>query len=155
MTDGDELASVWNQYSTKLLLVARAVGEPAEDAVQEAFLKLASQYKMPEDPMAWLVVVVRNQLLTWNRTGTRRRNHLIAKSSQQAWFAESDSSIQIDSTIVSERLQTLEPLNRQIVVMHLWGELSFEQIGLVMNSPRSTVHRKYREAITRLRKELK
>ena len=35
----EQLVSAWNDYADRLLLIIRAFGDPAEDAVQEAFIQ--------------------------------------------------------------------------------------------------------------------
>ena len=52
MLDPETLTAVWDQHADRLLLVARSTGGPAEDAVQEAFVALATQTQLPDDPMA-------------------------------------------------------------------------------------------------------
>ncbi len=85
-----ELSRLWTQYAERLLIVARAIGEPAEDAVQEAFIKLATQVRVPDEPMAWLVTVVRNQLLQWHRSGERQHRRHEQAAQQRGWFVATD-----------------------------------------------------------------
>lgn len=82
MIEATTLAELWDDHSDRLLLIARSIGGPAEDAVQEAFVALASQAIMPTDPMAWLVRVTRNRLLQWHRSGKRRRTRETAVGSK-------------------------------------------------------------------------
>ena len=38
MLDPDKLTEIWDQHADRLLLIARSIGGPAEDAMQEAFV---------------------------------------------------------------------------------------------------------------------
>ena len=42
---------------------------------------------------------------------------------------------------------------REIVVAHIWGGLTFEQIGKMLGSSKSSVHRKYYEGLARLKEK--
>ncbi|MCA9137161.1 MAG: sigma-70 family RNA polymerase sigma factor [Planctomycetales bacterium] len=148
----DELAETWRQCSSRLLLIARAIGEPAEDAVQEAFLQLARQSPTPRDPFAWLVTVTRNQLLQWHRSGKRRRRRE-QRPGNQNWFDDSHFRIEVamDAKQITHALKKIDADQRQVVVMHLWGELSFDKIAEIMGCSRSTAHRTFQSAIHTMR----
>ena len=61
---------------------------------------------------------------------------------------------QLIAAEIERSIGTLEDLERQIVVAHIWGELSFSQIAKVVDKPRSTVHRHYKNALAMLAKSL-
>lgn len=149
----NEIAETWNRCSTRLLLIARSIGEPAEDAVQEAFLRLARQSPTPDDPFAWLVTVTRNQLLQWRRSGDRRRRRE-RRPQDQVWFDGGIRQVEssLDARQVTDALKQLDDQQRQVIVMHLWGELSFEQIAEVMSCSRSTAHRTFQSGIRIMRR---
>lgn len=147
------LHQIWTEHVDRLLLIARSIGEPAEDAVQEAFVRLAVQSEVPKDPVAWLVRVLRNQLLAWHREGSRRRRREQARAAESSWLAESptEMSEEWSSLEITRQLQRLQNEDRQIIVMHLWGELTFQQIADILGRSRSTVHRQYQRALAELR----
>ncbi|MGB7325837.1 MAG: sigma-70 family RNA polymerase sigma factor [Rubripirellula sp.] len=146
MIDAATLTQIWNQHASRLLLVARSiVGDGrtplAEDAVQEAYVKLAVQDRLPDDPMAWLVRVVRNQILQSIRSG-RRRDVRESASTNALWF-EPDLHEKLDADEVTTAMMKLSSPSREIIVMHLWGEMSFDSIGEVFEISRATAHRRY------------
>ncbi len=146
----DLLSKAWEDCADRLLLIARSFGKSGEDAVQEAFLALSRQPKLPDEPLAWLVKVTRNQILQWNRSEQRRTKRHFARATEFAWF-ENAEQIGIDAIEVGEALKKLPTELSEVVTMHLWGQLTFEQIADVVGSSRSTVHRRYTEAIQILR----
>ena len=133
--------------------MARTRCDIAEDCVQEAFVRLATQDPIPDDPAAWLVRVVRNAAIDMARSEKRRQdreNRAVRNST--AWFIEPDD---FDRSLCEEEirnaLQSLPAEDRDIVVAHLWGGLSFRQIATAMEVGSSTAHRKYIDAISKLR----
>ncbi|MEM9588265.1 MAG: sigma-70 family RNA polymerase sigma factor [Planctomycetota bacterium] len=148
-----ELSRLWRDHSDRLVLIARAIGEPAEDAVQEAFVALAALTDPPDDPLGWLVKVTRNQLLQSRRRGDRRaRREQLA--GMRIWFQSSDVVANIDQSLdaitVTEALQELGDQEREVVVMHLWGELTFRQIAKATDRSPTTTHRLYQSALSQL-----
>ena len=150
MVSPEELSRLWHQHAARLLLIARTFGEPAEDAVQEAFIRLAQQSSLPREPLAWMVRVVRNQLIQWHRSGERRgrRNE---QAAGRDWFIDTDHAQRLDADELTHALRQLPDLQRQIVVLHLWGELSFDEIAKTVALSRATAYRRYCEAISTLR----
>jgi len=100
--------------------------------------------------LAWLVKVARNQVLQWNRSEQRRTQRHVVRAKDTAWFENSEQE-SIDVLDVSEALKMLPADLSEVVTMHLWGQLTFEQIADVVGSSRSTVHRRYSDAIQILR----
>ncbi len=146
----DQLSKAWEDCADRLLLIARSFGKSGEDAVQEAFIALSRQSKMPDEPLAWLVKVTRNQVLQWNRSDQRRSQRHTIRAKEIAWFENSEQE-SIDVLDVTEALKMLPAELSEVVTMHLWGQLTFEQIASIVDSSRSTVHRRYSDAIQILR----
>lgn len=147
------LAELWRSHAGRLLVIARSVGEPAEDAVQEAFASLATQSKLPDDPLAWLVRVCRNHLLSWQRKKQSQSNYQQAVASQQSWFTDTGAELdsQLDGRQVTDWLKTLPADERQVIVMHLWGNMSFRQIAAATDCSLATANRLYHSGLEQLR----
>ena len=152
MIEATTLAKLWDQHSDRLLLIARSIGGPAEDAVQEAFVALATQPHLPDDPLAWLVTVARNRLLEWQRAGQRRSSREAVVGTR--WFGRATQpDHRLDATDVAETLQRLPSPDREVIVMHLWGEMSFETIAKVVGGSRSTAHRSFQRGLAELKRK--
>lgn len=153
MIDAATLRKAWEQHSERLLIVARSIGEPAEDAVQEAFIAMAQQPDLPADTMAWLVRVTRNKILQWKRS-QKRRTDREASASRESWFRTTSLIDQmLDGSVVTRALQKMKSPHREIVVMHLWGEMTFAAIADVIGKPRATVHRFFQASIEELQQQ--
>ncbi len=148
----DQLAKAWEEYADRLLLIARSFGDSGEDAVQEAFLALSRQPQLPDEPLAWMVKVARNQILQWNRSDQRRSQRHANRAVEAVWLEEHDVNESVDVAEVTAAIKQLPTDLAEIVTMHLWGQLTFEQIAEVVGLSRSTAHRRYTDAIEILRK---
>ena len=144
------LCRLWDQHQPRLLLIARSIGQPAEDAVQEAFIELAKLPMPPDDPLGWMVRVIRNRMITWHR-GERRRQDRETTRADPRWFDQTDPSLGVDAAELTAAVHALPALQRQAIVMHLWGEMTFVQIGQTLETSSSTAHRHYSEGLRALR----
>jgi RNA polymerase sigma factor (sigma-70 family) len=143
-----------DEHSAALVLYARQWCAAPEDVVQEAFLKLAGQVKTPDHPVAWLYRVVRNGSISAARAAQRRRRHEEAAAGRTpAWFIPSEAH-GLDEQAASAALAKLPLEQREIIVAHLWGGLTFEQIASLVGCSSSTAHRRYIEGLTALREKL-
>jgi RNA polymerase sigma factor (sigma-70 family) len=154
MMGPDELGRLIDRHAAALVLYARQWCAAPEDVVQEAFLKLARLKEPPRDVLPWLYCVVRNTALTALRAEGRRRRHEAAAAAQApAWFTP-DPSGPLDAATVATTLQRLPVEEREAIVAHLWGGLSFEQIARVAGCSSSTAHRRYLAGLSSLRERL-
>lgn len=151
----NRLCEIWDAYQAKLMLIARSVGlrvpeSIIEDAVQDAFIALAKQSAEPTDVMAWLVRVCRNQILDRIRSETRRHaretEHGLAR-----WFSEPTTPSHIDAIQLAQAIGSLPERQREIITMHVWGEMTFQTIAEVLGISSSSAHRCYHDALIELR----
>jgi RNA polymerase sigma-70 factor (ECF subfamily) len=149
-----EFSRLVDEQSAALVLYARQWCAAPEDVVQEAFLKLAGQAKSPANPVAWLYRVIRNGAISVARSAQRRRRHEEAAAIRKpAWFVPSETG-GLDEQSASAALGELLLEQREIIVAHLWGGLTFEQIGTLVGCSSSTAHRRYLEGLLALREKL-
>jgi RNA polymerase sigma-70 factor (ECF subfamily) len=94
----------------------------------------------------------------------RRQQH--QRSITESIFASggSDSQLSSSSTTANQNDETeslksaidqLDELSRQIVVMKIFSELTFEEIAGVLELPSATAATRYRRAIMKLEEELR
>jgi RNA polymerase sigma-70 factor (ECF subfamily) len=152
---GPELLSqLVERHAAALVLYARQWCSAPEDVVQEAFLKLVEQRTPPANPAAWLFRVVRNAAISADRSARRRRRHEeTAAGRAPAWFEASDEP-GLDAEAVTAALRVLPVDQREAIVAHLWGGLTFEQIGELAGCSSSTAHRRYLTGLAALRERL-
>jgi RNA polymerase sigma factor (sigma-70 family) len=149
------LGQLLDRHGRALVLFARQWCVSPEDVVQEAFVRLARERPCPHDPAAWLFRVVRNGAISAGRSESRRRRHeATAAELSGADPFEPTSETTLDSQTATEALDQLQPDEREVVIARLWGGLTFTQIAEINETSASGVHRKYQNALQKLRKLL-
>jgi RNA polymerase sigma factor (sigma-70 family) len=152
-TMGPELLGrLLDTRAAALALYARQWCAAPDDVVQEAFVRLAALRLPPNDPEAWLYRAVRNGAISASRSERRRRRHETAAASA-AWFLPIEGAA-LDGAVAAAAVEALPPDEREIVVAHVWGGLTFEQIGGITGVSSSTAHRRYQAALATLRERL-
>jgi RNA polymerase sigma-70 factor (ECF subfamily) len=145
------LGELVDRHAAALVLFARQFCRSPEDVVQEAFMQLARQAAAPNEPAAWLFRVVRNGAHSAARGERRRRKHEVAAATRRLnWFLPAEAS-RLDAHWVAEALAELALDQREIVVAHLWGGLTFQQIAELAGVSPATAYRRYETALRALR----
>jgi len=148
------LGRLIDDHAAALVLYARQWCAWPEDIVQEAFIKLSRESRSPANAASWLYRVVRNGALSAARSARRRQHHETAAAERQApWFAP-DESGRLDAGEAAAALEKLPPEQREVIVAHLWGGLTFEQIAELMSCSSSSAHRWYGAGLAALRERL-
>jgi RNA polymerase sigma-70 factor (ECF subfamily) len=152
----DVLAELVSRHSAALVLYARQWCPCPEDVVQSAFLKLARQDVPPDNLLPWLYRVVRNGAIDASRAA-RRRQKYETRAAEQAphWFVPSDDPTGLDAKKAAEAMSELPVEIREIMVAHLWGGLTFEQIADMVGGSASTAYRRYAAGLDLLREKLR
>jgi RNA polymerase sigma-70 factor (ECF subfamily) len=151
--DPAELGRLLDRHARVLELYARQWCHQPEDIVQEAFVNLARQAPQPTQVVSWLYRAVRNGALNAARDAKCRRDHEAEASRRAAWFAL-DSAAELDAQTATEALSHLPLEQREVIVAHVWGGLSFAEIGELIEASASTAHRWYLAGLTTLRERL-
>jgi RNA polymerase sigma-70 factor (ECF subfamily) len=152
--DPEQVGELIDRHAAALTLYARQWCAAPEDVVQEAFLKLFRQSRPPDHPIAWLYRVVRNHAVSAARSAQRRRRHEAQAASQAApWFL-AGSSLNLGAEEAADAVRRLPLEQREVIVAHVWGGLTFAEIGELTESSASTAYRRYAEGIAALRQLL-
>lgn len=158
----DDSWKTWFQlYGPKLLLCARqwtrSVAD-AEDVVQDAFVRFwRHQRELPGEPMALLITSVRRAACDLARRETRR-------AAREEWADGGiedrapifQTSLEADDRreAVEAAMRRLPEEQREVLVLKVWAELTFEQIAGELEISPNTAASRYRYALAALRKEL-
>ena len=149
----EELVRIADQRFPALVLYARCWNvNTAEDLVQDAFMKLVEQPKRPENPMAWLCKAIRNNAISQHRKSERQKKHETEAARQKPdWFVPNDT---LPAKEAAEKLAELPSQQREIVVLRIWNQLSFDEIAELTDTPKTSVFRTYSEALSELKRML-
>jgi RNA polymerase sigma-70 factor (ECF subfamily) len=149
-----DLESAFAAHAAALVLYARQWLDraAAEDAVQEAFVRLIGLPGAPDNVQAWLFKAVRNVAIDQARAGARRGARELSIARGRAdWFDPRPADL-IDARAAQDALHTLPIGQREVVVMRLWGQMTLAQISAVTGDSVSTVFTRYRAALDAVRK---
>jgi RNA polymerase sigma-70 factor (ECF subfamily) len=154
-------AAAWRdwlgQHGSALVLFARqwsASAADAEDAVQGGFLKFWRTRERACDQVAWLYACVRSTARDLGRGNRRRvqREQRVSRPDEPA-FDYSLHRAERESQIAAA-LARLPAEQREVVVMRIWGGLTFAQIGETLGVPINTAASRYRHALLHLEARL-
>jgi len=155
---GDDWASWLDRHGPALVLLARAwvpTRADAEDVVQEAFVRFWRSRDRAADPTAYLFGCVKRCALDWVRARGRqvRREAAAAKPEGEPLF---DGPLEQAErrAAVAAALDTLPEAQREVLVMKVWGGLTFPQIAAALGVPADTAASRFRYALAKLREKL-
>lgn len=146
------LGRVFDEHATALVLYARQWSDRPEDLVQDAFVALARQRRLPDRVAPWLYRVVRNASIAESRSDRRRRGREALVSESERWFASADE--QIDAAEATRLLAELSPEERETIVARVWGGLTFDEIARLQACSITTAHRRFKAGLAQLQERL-
>jgi len=156
--DSNLLGRLVDRHAAALELYARQRCKTPEDVVQEAFVKLAAQPTVPENPAAWLFRVVRNGALNAAHAARRRRRHETEAAAESTGWFQAEQSVTktnaLDPETAAAEPRSLPLEQREVIVAHIWGGLSFQEIAVVSGCSASTAHRLYCASLSLMRERL-
>ena len=150
----EELSQLLDEHGRGLVLYARQWCDTPEDVLQDALVLLFRQAVRPDNVVPWLYQVVRNGAISALRSaGRRTRRETAVAHREQSWFQPSESD-RLDAEEAARALEGLPVEQRETIVSHLWGGLSFEQIAELTGCSTSSAHRWYQKGLAALRERL-
>jgi RNA polymerase sigma-70 factor (ECF subfamily) len=159
------------EHGPRLILFARQQtrsAEDAEDIVQDALVKLVEKLDAGEFVggqeawMPYLFTAIRRLAIDLGRRDDRRkrREDVVGGESENEqkeafhpWF-ESESSDDETRQLLEAGLKELPPKFAEVVVMKIWGERTFAEIGEALEISQNTAASRYRYGLEALKKKL-
>jgi RNA polymerase sigma factor (sigma-70 family) len=151
-------ATLGKVYGLARRITGRA--DAAEDVAAEVYIQAwreADRYDSTRGrPLAWLLTICRSRALDSLRRRDKADSHPEPQS--LVGLAEVDGADPLDMLATVERngalhmtLQTLTPIQRQLVALVYYRDLTHQQIAAHANLPLGTVKSHIRKALLRLR----
>jgi RNA polymerase sigma-70 factor (ECF subfamily) len=166
MADADPtLTQLFQAHRQGLAGAVRGVLGRADDAtelLQEAFLKCWKSWQLghrPDDPVAWIFVVVWNVAVDARRRRQRRPIHeTLDEDSTVSPTTHPSPSRAIEQreavAIAQAAVAGLSDPEQQVFLMRVSGELSFEAVAQALAIPVGTAKTRMRSALQKLRHKL-
>jgi RNA polymerase sigma-70 factor, ECF subfamily len=146
--------SLYRAKASELILYGRALGlshGEAEDVLQETFVVLMQRPLPPELPEHYCVRTFRNRALNYRRSLWRR---LTRELESVRWFERSPAETPAERAAM-RGLAALPPQQREVIVLKLWHDHTFEKIGELLDISPNTAAGRYRYGLQKLRTLLK
>lgn len=158
-TDAAEIESLYRQHGAALLLFAAAITgsrSGAQDALHQVFLKLIKDGNLGQalDKKAYLFACVRNAIV--NEAKVRKRHTPLDPDSARStsiWFIPPEQDYVAEHNL-RHALSILSRDQRAVIVLHIWGELTFAQIADLLEISANTAASRYRYALAKLRETM-
>lgn len=153
--DVDSFGELYERYYAAMVWLAYSVladHNLAEDAAQEAFAFACHELvhlKQPEKFASWLSAICRNVA---SRMTRRRRKEVLTNDPPAVFEQTTDDGLE---GVVKEAIASLPNLYRELLILHYYNSMSYEQIGLVLGIPRQTVKGRLYRARRKIAKYLK
>jgi len=159
------------ENGSRLLLFARQQTrsiEDAQDVLQDALVKLARKIEEgvfdggQESWKPYLYTSIRRLSIDLGRKNDRRSKREDKSEADRRgetggvidpWF-ENVSSNDETRSLLEENLKKLPAKFSEVIVMKIWGENTFAEIGEILDVSLNTVASRYRYGLERLRKSL-
>ena len=146
--------ALYEVKAAELVLYGRALGlshSEAEDVLQETFVALMQREQPPAKPEHYCVRSFRNRALNYRRSLWRR----LAREWESAeWFEPSPAVSPLEREAM-HALAALPAEQREVIVLKIWHEYTFEEIGELLDVSPNTVAGRYRYGLQKLRTCLK
>jgi RNA polymerase sigma-70 factor (ECF subfamily) len=156
---GKALEGIYDKYESYLMTVATALlndSHAAEDVVQDffvSFVKSADRIKLHGNLKAYLATCVAN--LARNRIKRRQLEPAALGENEQftseALNPELAAINQEDAALLNGAMSQLPYEQREVIVLHLQGNLKFTQIAKLRNTSVNTIRSRYRYGMEKLR----
>jgi RNA polymerase sigma-70 factor, ECF subfamily len=131
----------------------------AEDVFQEAFMRFWRSRDTAREPLLYLYRCVRNVAIDRARSRQRRLRHETAatrRTTQEKTAGPPDVLVQQSEMErgIQDALSKLPREQREVVVLRIWSDMTFNQISQVLSIPLSTAHALFGTAMRRLHVEM-
>jgi RNA polymerase sigma-70 factor (ECF subfamily) len=155
--NGDEhlewLEKFYEAKATGLILYGRALGlshSEAEDVLQETFLVLMQIPEFPREPENYCLRSFRNRALNYKRSLWRR---LTRELESERWFEKSPGESPAERDAM-HGLAELTVEQREVIVLKIWNQLTFEEIGGLLEISPNTAAGRYRYGLQKIKSKL-
>jgi len=144
---------LYEKKSAELILYGRALGlshNEAEDVLQETFLALMQKPQIPLQPDHYCVRSFRNRALNYQRSLWRR---LTRELEARRWFEKSPPESPAERTAM-RCLAELPVEQREVIVLKIWHQCTFEEIGDLLEISPNTAAGRYRYGLQKIKLQL-
>lgn len=158
-TESERFRLLFERYADPVLAYARRHGDSttAEDVASETFLiAWRRRTELPDEPLAWLIVVARNLIANRQRGLVRaKRLHIELSALRQATAPEAAvDGVVVGRAVMLSALESLTPTEREALLLVGWDGLSGREAARVLDCSERTFNVRLHRARKRLTRAL-
>ncbi len=144
---------LYERQAAELILYGRALGlshGEAEDVLQETFLALLRMPRPPREPEHYCLRSFRNRALNYRRSLWRR---LTREWESRRWFERSPEESALERAAMC-CLAELPVEQREVIVLKIWHDCTFEEIGGLLEISPHTAAGRWRYGLQKIKLRL-
>jgi RNA polymerase sigma-70 factor (ECF subfamily) len=144
-------------HAPRFLLYARQLARceaDAYDLVQESVVEAwGRQPDGNPPPLALVFATIRRRAIDLGRSEDRRtdRESRVAEDASYVWFDSGVEDRERDR-LLQKAMSSISDIYREVVILKVWGELTFAEIAEALDIPANTAASRYRYGLEELRK---
>ncbi len=126
----------------------------SEDIMQDTYLKALSKihsYKRKAHFKSWIVTIAKN--LAINEFNKRKREMLVDISENEYILGTTPSTVE-NEILINQIFTVLSGEEKEIVILHIVGDLKHREIAKLLNKPLGTITWAYNKAIKKLQNQI-
>jgi RNA polymerase sigma-70 factor, ECF subfamily len=146
--DRRQIKELYEQHARGLIAYACAfvpAFASAEDVLHQVFERLLrGGIEIEGSPVSYLYRAVRNAALNAVRNRARDVDF------DDNWL-ESPSGMHDIAMVVQSALRELPVEQREVITLHIWGQMTFDEVGTTLGIPPKTAESRYRYGLMKLK----
>jgi RNA polymerase sigma-70 factor (ECF subfamily) len=150
----DDVQTLYDAHGRTLLAYARSLlGDiaAAEDVLHQVFIRLLrGDVRILGAPLPYLCRAIRNAASNYRRG--RARDTELADGAE--WL-EAPGGMEDAALALQQALDALPGDQRDAIVLHVWGQMTFQDIAEALEISPNTAASRYRYGLSKLRERLK
>lgn len=123
----------------------------SEDITEETFfriIKYNKSYNEIKNPKTWIFTIAKNTAYTY----LKKNNDILFEDEKLEYILNKHNSVKNnDALVIEEYLSSLTKVERDIVILHVFGGLNHKDISKVLDLNHSQVRAKYTYALKKLK----
>ena len=147
------LESFYQAKAAAIILYGRALGlshGEAEDVLQETFMALMQKDDLPREPENYCLRSFRNRALNTKRSLWRR---LTRELESARWFDKQPDESRAERAAM-QCLAALPSDQREVIVLKIWNQLTFDEIGKALDISPNTAAGRYRYGLQKIKSQM-
>jgi RNA polymerase sigma-70 factor (ECF subfamily) len=150
----EQIRALYDQHGRVMLAYAVSLlpdRAASEDVLHQVFVKLLEgRTAINGSLVPYVYRAIRNTAFNYRRD----RSHEVALESDGSWL-ESPPGKEHEGVMLESALRELPPEQREVIVLHVWGQMTFEETAAALEISPSTAASRYRYGLEKLKERLK